>query len=128
MNIQNHARVSAVGVAFAAGMLWLGASSRAADIAEPVEPPTLPETVGVVCTLNDPFARADMAATLPWPSVWLGHFSGGRPYRDEFGRILIDWHDEKVCFASQAICRAWIGAMRQGYHDPEGYWTCMLLR
>jgi hypothetical protein len=112
----------------AAGLALVAGASQAADIAEPVEPEVPPENAGVVCTINDPFVRAASAATLPWQSVWLGHFSGGRPYKDDLGRTLIDWRDEKVCFASQAICRSWLTAMRHYYPDPQGWVTCMLLR
>jgi hypothetical protein len=106
---------------------WTGAG-QAADITEPLGPETMPEDAGVVCTLNDPFSLAATAASLPWRSVWLGHFSGGRPYSDGFGRIYIDWRDEKVCFASEAACRAWLRELRKHYSDPEGWVTCMLLR
>lgn len=105
------------------------AASHAADVALPAAPVTIPENVGIVCRiLDEPWQRADTAAILPWRSVWLGHFSGGRPFADGFGRTLIDWRDEKVCFASQARCRAWIEGLRHAYHDPEGYWTCLVLR
>jgi hypothetical protein len=112
----------------AAGFAFIAGASQAADIAETAGPKQLPENAGVVCTLDDPFMRAATAATLPWQSVWLGHFSGGRPYKDDLGRTLIDWRDEKVCFASQSVCRAWLKAMRRYYPDPQGWVTCMLLR
>jgi len=86
--------------------------------------------IGVPCAIGQPFwaPPAPTAETLPWPSVWYGHFSGGRPYRDVYGRIIVDWRDEKVCFASKASCRSWIGELRRAYHSPEGFWTCSPLR
>ncbi len=104
------------------------ATASAADFAEPEGPSVIPEGAGVVCTLMDPFALAASAATLPWSSVWLGHFSGGRPYSDGDGRILVDWRDEKVCFESRTACEAWIAALRPSFSDPEGDRTCLFLR
>jgi hypothetical protein len=104
------------------------ATATAADIAGSEGPSGIPQGAGVVCTLNDPFALAASAATLPWPSVWLGHFSGGRPYADGTGRTLVDWRDEKVCFETKAQCDAWIAHLRRSYSDPEGDWTCLFLR
>ncbi len=72
--------------------------------------------------------RSVTAAELPWHSVWLGHFSGGRPYSDGYGHTLIDWRDEKFCFPERRECQAWVRELRQDYHRPEGYWTCLLLR
>lgn len=109
-------------------MSFLAADGRAADFALPEYPTPDLEGAGVVCTLNDPFALAATAATLPWPSVWLGHFSGGRPYTDGTGRTLIDWRNEHVCFATRSQCTAWIEEMRHSYSQPEGDWTCMFLR
>ncbi|HET6377681.1 MAG TPA: hypothetical protein VFG05_05160 [Methylocella sp.] len=85
---------------------------------------------GVPCNAGAPFwapIRAT-AAMLPWQSVWLGHFSGGRPYPAGNGVTLIDWRDEKFCFPSRRACDRWIADLRQAYHDPEGYWTCLVLR
>lgn len=105
---------------------FLAADGRAADFALPEGP--APDEAGVVCTLNDPFALAATAATLPWPTVWFGHFSGGRPYTDGTGRTLIDWRNEHVCFPTRSKCHAWITEMRHSYSQPEGDWTCMYLR
>lgn len=123
-NFRLHARASAL----AAGVTMLASAADAADLAVPEISPGIPEGVGIVCTLNDPFARAATAATLPWNSVWLGHFSGGRPYSDGAGRTLVAWRDEKVCFASRALCEAWVADLRRSYSDPEGDWTCLFLR
>ncbi len=114
--------------ALAAVMGFVAATALAADLAAPEVPPVVAEDAGVACTLDDPFAHAATAAALPWPSVWLGHFSGGRPYADGAGNSLVDWRDEKVCFATRARCEAWIAALRRSYSDPEGYWTCLFLR
>jgi hypothetical protein len=86
---------------------------------------------GIPCTAGAAF-RQPLAATaeeLPWRSVWLGHFSGGRPYKDPyFGLTFIDWLDLKVCFPERRACEAWVRDLRGAYHRPEGYWTCLLLR
>lgn len=85
---------------------------------------------GVPCSVGGPFWAPPeaTAAVLPWRSVWLGHFSGGRPYSDGYGRTLIDWRDEKFCFPARRECQAWVRDLRRAYHRPEGYWTCLLLR
>ena len=85
---------------------------------------------GVPCSIGAPIwaPPAVTAAELPWHSVWLGHFSGGRPYSDGYGHTLIDWRDEKFCFPERRECQAWVRELRQDYHRPEGYWTCLLLR
>ncbi|MGA7384265.1 MAG: hypothetical protein WBW81_06120 [Methylocella sp.] len=90
-----------------------------------------PATVGAPCQVGAPVwaPPAATAEDLPWASVWLGHFSGGRHFVvDGYGQILIDWRDDKVCFPSRQMCQAWIAALRRAYHRPEGYWTCLLLR
>jgi hypothetical protein len=109
-------------------MSFIAADGRAADFAPPTYATPDLEAAGVACTLNDPFTLAATAATLPWPSVWFGHFSGGRPYSDGTGRILIDWRNEHVCFADRSQCKAWIAEMRRSYSEPEGEWTCLFLR
>jgi hypothetical protein len=106
-------------------------SGRAANWA--YGPPAIeyPEnTGGVPCSVGAPFwaPLAATAAVLPWRSVWLGHFSGGRPYADGTGRTFVDWRDEKLCFPAQQQCQAWVHSLRRIYHRPEGYWTCLLLR
>jgi hypothetical protein len=107
-------------------------SSWAADWAYGPPPPAgeYPENTGVPCSAGAPFwaPLAATAAVLPWPSVWLGHFSGGRPYTDGTGRRLVDWRDEKLCFPARQQCQAWVRGLRRAYHRPEGYWTCLLLR
>ncbi|WP_156898251.1 hypothetical protein [Methylocapsa acidiphila] len=93
----------------------------------PLSPDEAPESIGVPCMIGaPPWSPPVTAQTLPWPSVWLGHFSGGRPDPVFYGRV--DWRDEKVCFASRAQCQAWINELRRAYHRPEGWWTCLLLR
>jgi hypothetical protein len=81
----------------------------------------------VACSIGaPPWNPTPTAQTLPWDSVWLGHFAGGRPDPVFYGQV--DWLDVKVCFASKARCQAWIKDLRHAYHRPEGYWTCLLLR
>ena len=84
----------------------------------------------VPCSVGAPFwtLPAVTADELPWASVWLGHFSGGRPYSDGNGQTLIDWRDELVCFPTRQLCESWVRRLRRSYHRPEGYWTCLLLR
>jgi len=78
---------------------------------------------GVSCVFQD----WGPAISLPWRSVWLGHFSGGRYERTAEASVL-DWKDEKVCFPSKASCGRWISANRHAFHHPEGYWTCLPIR
>ena len=64
-----------------------------------------------------------------FPSVWLGHFTGGYShYLGEGGSIVLDWRDEKLCFPSDGSCKRYIKAMRRDFHRPEGYFTCLPLR
>jgi hypothetical protein len=85
---------------------------------------------GVPCSIGLPFwEHSDITAEeLPWRSVWYGHFSGGRPFVDPYGRTMTDWRDEKICFSSKSLCDSWVKALRSAYHRPEGYWTCLVLR
>jgi hypothetical protein len=86
---------------------------------------------GIPCSAGAQFWEppAATAEELPWRSVWLGHFSGGRPYKDAyFGLTLIDWLDVKICFPARRACEAWVKGLRHAYNRPEGYWTCLLLR
>jgi hypothetical protein len=85
---------------------------------------------GVACSIGQPFwvPTGPTAETLPWRSVYYGHFSGGRPYIDDYGRTIVDWRDEHVCFPSRADCRAWISDLRRAYRRPEGYRACVFLR
>lgn len=71
----------------------------------------------------------EAAAVRSFPSVWLGHFSGGfSHYTGPGGVIITDWRDEKLCFPTRASCRRFIGSMRRDYHQPEGYTTCLPIR
>jgi hypothetical protein len=104
-----------------------GAADIGFDALAPI--PAAPE-FGVPCAIGQPFwyPPAPTAEDFPWRSVWLGHFSGGRPFVDPYGRTLIDWRDEKVCFVSKSHCQVWISHLRANYDRPEGDWTCMFLR
>jgi hypothetical protein len=115
--------------AFAACGFALGAAcgaARAADVGEGLEP----AYGGVACSIGQPFwvPSKETAETLPWAAVYLGHFSGGRPYQDPDGRTLIDWRDEYVCFPTSGQCRAWVRESYKTHHRPEGYRACLLLR
>ncbi len=89
-----------------------------------------PASAGVVCQVGAPFwaPPAYTAEDLPWASVWLGHFSGGRRFEDGNETPFIDWRDDKFCFPSRQRCQAWIAGLRRAYRHPEGYSTCLLLR
>jgi hypothetical protein len=108
--------------------------SRAADTEKEISSSGSGQIVdfeGVRCSAGASFWEplAATAEELPWRSVWLGHFSGGRPYKDPyFGLTLFDWLDVKVCFPERRACEAWVKGLRHAYHRPEGYWTCLLLR
>ncbi|SFK39424.1 hypothetical protein [Methylocapsa palsarum] len=94
-----------------------------------VGPGPSPEA-GVPCSIGQPFWEPSeiTAEELPWRSVWYGHFSGGRPFVDPYGRSWTDWRDEKICFSSKSLCQSWVKALRGAYHRPEGYFTCLMLR
>lgn len=87
-------------------------------------------SVGAACTIGAPVwaPPAATAEDLPWASVWLGHFSGGRRFEGGNGQTFIDWRDDKLCFPSRQKCQAWIAGLRHDYRRPEGFWTCLLLR
>ncbi len=109
----------------------LAQAARAADYEGPAPEfiAPLPEG-GVACSIGQPFwvPSGPTAETLPWPAVYYGHFSGGRPYIDVYGRTIIDWRDEHVCFPTSAQCRAWVHESYRTHHQPEGYRGCLLLR
>jgi hypothetical protein len=116
-----------------AGCLTFSSVGHAADWNFAPPPPAAAdysENSGVPCSAGAPFwaPLVATAAVLPWPSVWLGHFSGGRPYVGGNGQTLVDWQDAKVCFPSRHQCQTWVRDLRRAYHRPEGYWTCLLLR
>ena len=85
---------------------------------------------GAACSVGAPVWSPPVATAedLPWVSVWLGHFSGGRRFDDGNGQTVIDWRDDKHCFPSRQKCQAWIAGLRRAYRRPEGFWTCLLLR
>ncbi|MDQ6868992.1 MAG: hypothetical protein M3178_11530 [Pseudomonadota bacterium] len=89
-----------------------------------------PASFGVACSIGAPVwaPPAATAEDLPWASVWLGHFSGGRPFEAGNGQTFIDWRDDKRCFPARQKCQAWIAGLRRAYRRPEGFWTCLLLR
>jgi hypothetical protein len=89
-----------------------------------------PASFGAACSVGAPVWSPPVttAEDLPWASVWLGHFSGGRRFEAGNGQIFIDWRDDKLCFPSRQECQAWIAGLRRAYRRPEGFWTCLLLR
>ena len=114
------------------GLLSLALAGGAASPARAADAVEGPQAVngGVPCSIGQPFwvPSKETAETLPWSAVYLGHFSGGRPYRDPEGRTLIDWRDEYVCFPTSGQCRAWVHDSYRTHHAPEGYRACLLLR
>jgi hypothetical protein len=105
------------------------AASSALDSASPAAGRNL-ASVDAACQVGVPVWAPPAAPMedLPWASVWLGHFSGGRRFDDVYGRTLVDWRDDKLCFPSRQKCQAWIAGLRRAYRRPEGFWTCLLLR
>lgn len=91
---------------------------RAADLDVYMRPPLA--TYGVAC--EGPEVQS-------FPSVYLGHFTGGASqYSGTAGSILLDWHDEKLCFPTRRMCDRWVASMRRDFHHPEGYYTCLTIR
>jgi hypothetical protein len=118
---------------FTAALLSLCGAGHAADLALRTAPPATGgdlASVGIACSIGAPVWAPPVATAedLPWASVWLGHFSGGRRFDDGNGQTFVDWRDEKVCFSSRQKCLAWIAGLRRAYRHPEGFWTCLLLR
>ena len=98
----------------------LTAHARAADLDGGVLLAGPPIEDGVPC--GSPQAQA-------FASVWLGHFAGGSStYLGPGQSIVLDWHDEKLCFPTRRSCGRFIAVMRRAYHHPEGYFTCLPIR
>ena len=73
--------------------------------------------------------ECESPAAAAFPSVWLGHFTGG--YSRDLGPglpVVLDWRDEKLCFPSRRTCDRYIRIMRRDFHRPEGYFTCLPIR
>lgn len=71
----------------------------------------------------------DSAEAKAFDSVWLGHFTGG--YSHHLGPglpVVLDWRDEKLCYASRRSCDRALSGMRREFHNPEGYFTCLPIR
>jgi hypothetical protein len=118
---------------FIAALLSFCGAGRAAGSASGTPSPAAgedPASFGAACQVGAPVwaPPAATAEDLPWASVWLGHFSGGRRFEAGNGLTVIDWRDEKVCFPSRRLCQAWVRGLRRAYRRPEGFWTCLLLR
>jgi len=130
-NLLSAARAATVATAMVLagfGTLASNSSAEAADLGGPavVSPAVVMAPVpaeGVPCV----FEESGPAIVLPWQSVWLGHFSGGRFVRTSTGPML-DWQDHKMCFPSRASCNRWVHGQRAYFHRPEGYTTCLMLR
>ncbi len=97
--------------------LALAAPVRAADLDYGVR--TSAPFEGVACSQGMP----------PWPTVWRGHFSGGKSFYDRgVGEIALAWTDQQLCFPSRAHCNRWVQNLRRHFYRPEGYFTCLKLR
>lgn len=83
-----------------------------------------PYSAGVAADFAAPVA----AGGAPSPSVWLGHFSGGRNLAPGADPMPIDWVDVKLRFASSGACARWQKDMRRAYPTYEGWTTCLLIR
>jgi len=100
----------------------LSAPAQAADLGPAVVMAPVPAE-GVPCV----FEESGPDIVLPWSSVWLGHFSGGRFVNTSTGAAL-DWHDDKMCFPTRASCNRWVHDQSRYFHRPEGYTTCLMIR
>jgi len=105
-----------------AGLSGAPVQSQAADL-DYVPGPVPPEG-GAPCV----FENWGPVIPYAWPSVWLGHFAGGRFTEDAYGHPVLDWHNEKVCFSSHASCRHWIAENHRALHNPEGDQGCVFIR
>jgi len=101
----------------------LAPSAQAADLGAPAVLTAPVAADGVPCV----FEESGPDIVLPWSSVWLGHFSGGRFVQTAAGNML-DWHDHKMCFPSRASCNRWVRDQQNYFHRPEGYTTCLMIR
>jgi hypothetical protein len=111
-------RNMAAAVLLASVSLSAAVPVRAADLDVYAAPATV--AVGVDCA--SPEAQS-------FSSVWLGHFAGGNSeYTGPGGRILLDWHDDKLCFPTKRSCDRWVYGMRREFHHPEGNFTCLTIR
>ena len=109
--------VACFGLGFATGGAALAADY---DGSTGYRPFTAAPPEGLPC--QDPAVRA-------FPSVWLGHFSGGYShYAGPGSAIVLDWRDEKLCFPGRRACDHYIQEMRRDYHRPEGEYTCLPIR
>jgi hypothetical protein len=118
-----------MGLTIIAAFLGVCSAGHAAGSASgTASPAALRDPTSFACPVGAPAPPAATAEDLPWASVWLGHFSGGRRFEDGSGQIFIDWRDDKLCFPSRQKCQGWIAGLRRAYRRPEGFWTCLLLR
>ena len=111
--------VLGIALAFATGGVALAADDDPSG-GTGYRPFTAAPAAGLPC--QDPAVRA-------FTSVWLGHFSGGTShYAGPGSAIVLDWHDEKLCFPGRRACDHYIAEMRRDYHRPEGEYTCLPIR
>jgi hypothetical protein len=112
-------RRASTGLFAACALVAAMSSGRAADLGG-YRPFTAVPPAGLAC--EDPAVKA-------FPSVWLGHFSGGfSHYVGPGSVIVVDWRDEKLCFPDRRTCGRYIAEMRHDFHRPEGEYTCLPIR
>lgn len=105
-----------------AATLWLAFPALSADL-------DLETATGLGVGIETSGPQCSATRDLPqWPSVWLGHFSGGRFVPVTVDRSQVDWRDSYFCFASKRDCDGWLRAMRVNFRDVEGYKTCLIIR
>jgi hypothetical protein len=84
-----------------AAFLSFCGAGHAAGSASGTAPPAVWKDLasdGAACSVGAPVWSPPVATAedLPWASVWLGHFSGGRRFEDGNGQTLIDWRDDNL--------------------------------
>ncbi len=114
-------RARLIAVSAVWGLLaWCQTGAALAADASGYRPFTAAPVEGLRC--EDPAVKA-------FPAVWLGHFSGGYSHYAGPGSVIVlDWHDEKLCFPGRRACDRYIADMRRDYHRPEGEYTCLAIR
>ena len=63
------------------------------------------------------------------PSLWRGHFSGGRNYDPRNLEIVaVDWTDQVSFFPDDGSCRRWISDLRRQWRTYQGFTGCLRIR
>lgn len=64
----------------------------------------------------------------PLPSLWRGHFSGGRNADPQADFVALDWADKVEFFPDDGSCRRWINKLKAQYRTYEGFKGCIRIR